>query len=281
MNPNLSDRIGVQSHKTNILMNNIVQVFDFNSQHIRFVDGLPVANDVAEILGYKDPVNTIRKKVSTQNKLQVKTKTSGGYQPITVLTDKGVLQLVSSSRLPNAINIAKRMGLQCFHSTKEQDVVQILESAFCDTNPIRQYQVGDYRIDLYLEEIRVAIECDEHGHIQYDSNKEILREMEIQKKLRCTFIRFNPDSDNFNIGNVISQVREIELVDRQFSQYINELCECMPVLKCSSDPLVAQWADEVFWEAREAYLNRDLPKYQECVSRLEELVTKKSAVTLV
>jgi very-short-patch-repair endonuclease len=256
-------------------------VFAFEGQSIRFVEGKPVANDVAAALGYSDPAKTVSTKVDKENKELVKVQSSSGrYQNTTVLNEQGVLQLVSSSRLPNAIDIAKRMGLQCFHSAKEQDAVRLLELAFSDANPIRQYSVEGYRIDLYLEEIRVAIECDERGHSGYDSGKESTREAQIKKATRCTFVRFNPDSPSFNIGDVILRVRKIEQLDQQFLQYSRGLCECMPVLRRSPDPGVAQWADDVFWEARDAYLDRDLTKYQECVARLNEFVSKP-AITLI
>ena len=42
-------------------------VFSFEGQNVRFVEGKPVANDVAEILGYADPAATVSKKVFRQN----------------------------------------------------------------------------------------------------------------------------------------------------------------------------------------------------------------------
>ena len=36
-------------------------VFQFDSQEIRFVDGKPVANDVATVLGFKNPADAVFK----------------------------------------------------------------------------------------------------------------------------------------------------------------------------------------------------------------------------
>jgi prophage antirepressor-like protein len=58
-------------------MSNII-LFQFESNEIRFVDGLPVANDVAIALGYSDPAATISKKVSEQNKSVAELATPGG-----------------------------------------------------------------------------------------------------------------------------------------------------------------------------------------------------------
>ena len=80
-----------------------ITVFQFNSQDIRFVDGKPVANDVAAVLGYADPAKTVSTKVKDKNKGVAVIKTRGGNQSVTTLSYEGVLELVSKSRLPKAI----------------------------------------------------------------------------------------------------------------------------------------------------------------------------------
>lgn len=79
-----------------------ITVFQFDSQDIRFINGKPVANDVATVLGYADPVNTIRKKVKDKNKGVAILPTPGGNQPVTVLEEAGIYQLIFSSKLPSA-----------------------------------------------------------------------------------------------------------------------------------------------------------------------------------
>jgi prophage antirepressor-like protein len=77
-------------------------VFNFDSQEIRFVDGKPVANDVAKVLGYADPQSTISKKVDAENKGVAKMATRGGSQSVTVLEEAGIYQLIFGSKLPSA-----------------------------------------------------------------------------------------------------------------------------------------------------------------------------------
>lgn len=77
-------------------------VFAFESQEIRFVDGKPVANDVAKVLGYADPQSTISKKVDAENKGVAKMATPGGSQSVTVLEEAGIYQLIFGSKLPSA-----------------------------------------------------------------------------------------------------------------------------------------------------------------------------------
>jgi anti-repressor protein len=77
-------------------------VFQFDAQDVRFVDGKPVASDVAKVLGYADPQATISKKVSSQNKGVAKMETPGGMQSVTVLEEPGIYQLIFSSKLESA-----------------------------------------------------------------------------------------------------------------------------------------------------------------------------------
>lgn len=56
-----------------------ISVFRFDSQSIRFVDGKPVGNDVAAILGYKDPAKAISTKVKSKNKGVTKMVTVDAY----------------------------------------------------------------------------------------------------------------------------------------------------------------------------------------------------------
>ena len=77
-------------------------IFNFEDNEIRFVDGLPVANDVAKVLGYADVSATISKKVFPDNKGLAKIETPGGMQSITVLKEAGIYQLIFSSKLSHA-----------------------------------------------------------------------------------------------------------------------------------------------------------------------------------
>lgn len=81
---------------------NSLQVFCFDSQEVRFIEGKPVANDVATVLGYADPQATISKKVFKKNKGVAKMETPGGIQSVMVLEEAGIYQLIFSSKLESA-----------------------------------------------------------------------------------------------------------------------------------------------------------------------------------
>lgn len=77
-------------------------IFLFESQEIRFANGKPVANDVAAVLGYKDPADAVWRKVFPENKGVCKIQTPGGMQSVTVLEEPGIYQLIFSSKLESA-----------------------------------------------------------------------------------------------------------------------------------------------------------------------------------
>ena len=69
-----------------------------------------------------------------------------------------------------------------------------------------QYTVLGYRIDLYFYEYKLAIEIDELGHNDRNTDYETKREREIKNELNCVFIRTNPDAANFNINELNNQI---------------------------------------------------------------------------
>ena len=63
---------------------------------------------------------------------------------------------------------------------------------------ILQHKFLDYFIGIYFPEYRLAIEIDERGHLDRNEEKEKERENEIKEKLKCEFIKINPDKKNFD-----------------------------------------------------------------------------------
>lgn len=78
--------------------------FQFQSNPVRVVDveGEPwfVAKDVAEVLGYSNPLKAVRDHCKGVN--ETFTPTAGGYQAIKIIPERDVYRLVMRSRLPQA-----------------------------------------------------------------------------------------------------------------------------------------------------------------------------------
>lgn len=96
------------------------------------------------------------------------------------------------------------------YSRKEVEFLDLLERVL---EPFgysckRQHGVlGKYRIDLYIDDLNVAIEYDENNHDNYAYEQHEGRQKEIEKKLGCKFIRVNDfKSSAYNVGLVMKGI---------------------------------------------------------------------------
>lgn len=70
----------------------------------------------------------------------------------------------------------------------------------------KQFPVGAYRVDLYLPDLRLVVECDEISHSNYSKQREMDRQEQISNELDCEFLRFNPSQKGFRMGPVLNAV---------------------------------------------------------------------------
>ena len=62
-------------------------------------------------------------------------------------------------------------------------------------------------IDFYFTEYCLAIEIDEKGHTDRDPTFEEKREVALEKKLNCIFIRFNTSKENFDVNYELGKIQ--------------------------------------------------------------------------
>lgn len=175
------------------------------------------AKDVAVILEYENTTQAIVKNVDEEDKkklenLKPNKNLSYNEKNTIYINKKGLESLLMKSRkiyeddLINDMITKLDLNLNHIIKTKEQDSLGKIINVFKSLNYKTQFQIDNYKIDLYFLDYKLAIECDENGHKAYDLNKEIERENFIKSQLNCTFIRFNPDAKDFNIFNVIQDI---------------------------------------------------------------------------
>lgn len=95
---------------------------------------------------------------------------------------------------------------------KELEFLDMLEKALEPFNYtlIRQYNVLNYRVDLYIKELNATIEFDENNHDSYRYEQHEGRQREIEKELGCKFIRVSDNESNlYNIGLVMKGLMEV------------------------------------------------------------------------
>lgn len=90
--------------------------------------------------------------------------------------------------------------------TKEQITINQIIKAFKHLRSIRQFSARPYFIDLYFPDYKIAVECDEDNHRFYPAHLELERQNHIEEMLHCTFVRYNPDDKDFNVGDVIHRI---------------------------------------------------------------------------
>ena len=91
----------------------------------------------------------------------------------------------------------------------EIELHDAIKKAFQDQRIRTQYSVGDkaYRIDLYFLDHNLAIECDEDEHKYYNKMEEKERAEYFERHLGCTWIRYDPYDNSFNIFELIYEIR--------------------------------------------------------------------------
>ena len=114
-----------------------------------------------------------------------------------------LIPIIMQSRLSDSKTIKFRTDLG-FNQinlilTKEKSVKKSIIDAFKGEDIRIQNTVLGYRIDLYFYEYKLAMEVDELGHNDRNTDYEIKRQREIEKELNCVLIRTNPDAADFNI----------------------------------------------------------------------------------
>lgn len=132
------------------------------------------------------------------------------------VTEIGVKILLLRSRRPIDIieKLAEKLKININLHTdkvvaKESNYITQIKLGLPDNTIINyQYCVDDYFVDMYLPEYNLVIECDEYGHTKYNNEKDKERETYIKNKLKCDFLRFNPDEKNFNIILVVKKIYE-------------------------------------------------------------------------
>ena len=201
----------------------VVEKFNFKGKNVRAVyiqdvGECLVACDVYKAMGYSQRagVQAIQRLVSDKYKMQLRDvdavlqEVPDHLYPNTVLLkEAGVLEIVMKSRKPQALELAKALGINIHKQkflSKEQETISIIMQVFKGIKMIDQYTVDNYRIDLYFPKHKLAIECDEFDHADRDIEYEVKRQNHIEEKLGCTFICYNPDAKRFDLFEVINRI---------------------------------------------------------------------------
>lgn len=194
-----------------------ITTYSYISNHLCFE--YFVGYEIAVLLGYKDPNQTIRNNVSKCNQLIFKDYPGvrkPSLDPRTILiTRDGACEILIKTRKkisPDVAHILKRFKIETTNKkclTKEQRTLSDISNVFKTEKIEDQFKIGPYFLDLYFPEYKIIIECDENGHSDRDPEKEQTRMDFINIKLGIDdgyWIRYNPDERNFDLSQVIGRI---------------------------------------------------------------------------
>jgi very-short-patch-repair endonuclease len=182
-----------------------------------------VAKDVAQILDYKDTDQAIRQHCKKAKSFETVNFTNSNFsskaRTIKIISEADVWRLLEKARTKTAdekLEINRFLGLnkntKVILTKPEIEFVSELEKALkvFDVQSIRQFQVLNFKIDLYLPELKIAIEFDENDHKNYYVEAERQRQDFIEQTLNCQFLRLSDqDSVGTNIGKVLLFISRI------------------------------------------------------------------------
>jgi very-short-patch-repair endonuclease len=194
------------------------QIIMLDNSKIRYVEDKDikwfVTKDICKILNLSNVTNAVKNIEKNFKKYHI-IKTNGGCQNMNTIILDGVKNLLQNCRSINKDKIISilNIDLNTIYDCKESSYLRIISTSFKTFSQIFQYKIGKYRIDLYFPDHNLAIEVDEFAHKDRCFIYEKERQYYLEKQLGCTFIRFNPDEKNFNIGNIISQILDETLLN--------------------------------------------------------------------
>lgn len=156
--------------------NYVTKEFLFNDQQVRTVvrDGEPwfVGKDVADILGYSDTAQAVRKRIDDEDKGVVEMTTPGGKQNMVVINESGLYSLILSSKLPTAKAFKRWVTsevLPTIHKHGAYMDTDIIEKSLTDPDFLIQLATTLKEEKQRRMEAEAKIAADEHKVDFYDA----------------------------------------------------------------------------------------------------------------
>jgi very-short-patch-repair endonuclease len=134
----------------------------------------------------------------------------GGQNRIDVRLTEECYNLVRNSYNWRNRNITDTIGntqLVSVIQPIETQTINFIENCFKSTLEMhRQFHFGRYRVDLFIRDYGIVVECDEFNHRYIDTEEEFTRELFIYSHGINKIIRYNPNEEGFCISEVIDRI---------------------------------------------------------------------------
>ena len=157
---------------------------------------------------FKEGIHYIREK---SQKSQDNRDPRGGNNKIDTLLTKEAYELCLSTYNLKHKYVSKVGGLEQVKilMSLENQTIGFIENAFKGVFQMQRQKVfGKYKVDLFIQERNVVVECDEFGHTDRDPNYEQVREAFLVSQGNKV-VRFNPNDPDFDLSNVLNEINRI------------------------------------------------------------------------
>lgn len=156
------------------------------------------AKDVANILDYRGNLTKVIRQ--NGNYKFIKCNTNGGVQKLMFIDFENLKLTLIKRRLSSSIELAKELNIQldCIKPViaETQTLGVIINCLKHRYEVIHHHGVGKYRVDAYVKDKNIIIECDENDHKTYDKDEELKRTNYINQTLNNPkWLRYNPATD--------------------------------------------------------------------------------------
>ena len=141
-----------------------------------------------------------------------------GFEIIDVLREINKFIMKEKGEWKSEFTNAKNKMCNTCYDENHQILKKVFEGIirmFKNEDIETQFVIKEYRIDLYFKRYKLAIEYEDNSNKQVDSDKEKRRQELIEKNLVSKFIRFNPDQSGFNIIDVLSEIYEFIMKEKE------------------------------------------------------------------
>lgn len=206
-----------------------------------------VGYEIATLLGYRSPNQTVKDIVSKSNQIYFKDYVGEKIPPLNpktvLITRDGAIEILLKTRkrlTPDTEHILKKFNITTTNRkclTKEQKTLSEITTVFKTDKFEDQYKVGNYYIDLYFPEYKIVVECDENGHKDRKPFDEKERTDFINKELNIDdsyWVRFNPDEHDFNISRVIGKIHGLifTIKTNEFNKKMEKIEKSVVLRRC-------------------------------------------------
>lgn len=155
------------------------------------------ASDVAICLKYSTTNRIVRMLNGRPGLSEHKITTKMGERTMKFINRALLMGILTKVTKSNAEILISELKLDVmtvrFQRKEEATIMDIIMCFHPHLKMTRQFRVGSYRVDLYIHDLNIVVECDEDDHRGYNAELDKSRTVLIDELISPVWVRYNPD----------------------------------------------------------------------------------------